>query len=110
MPHNLTEAGKTVAMIVREALDRGAMEVEVTQEAQDDWVSHLLTGPGRMMNNPDCTPGYYNNEGQPNDAARYAVGYPAGSRRLLPLHRRMAALGAVRGVGFPLIARSCSAV
>jgi cyclohexanone monooxygenase len=78
VPHNLTEAGKTIAVIVRAALDRGANEVEVTKDAQEDWVSHLLTGPGRMLNSPDCTPGYYNNEGQPNDAARYAVGYPAG--------------------------------
>ncbi len=79
IPHNLTEAGKTIATIVRAALDQGAKEVEVTQEAQDAWVELLLSGPGRMMNNPDCTPGYYNNEGQPNAAARYAVGYPAGA-------------------------------
>jgi cation diffusion facilitator CzcD-associated flavoprotein CzcO len=78
VPHNLTEAGKTIAVIVREALDRGCDEVEVTKDAQDDWIAHLLTGPGRMINSPDCTPGYYNNEGQPNAAARYAVGYPAG--------------------------------
>jgi cyclohexanone monooxygenase len=78
VPHNLTEAGKTIAVIVREALDRGCEEVEVTKDAQEHWVSFLLTGPGRMINSPDCTPGYYNNEGQPNAAARYAVGYPAG--------------------------------
>ena len=78
VPHNLTEAGKTIAIIVREALDRGCDEVEVTETAQEKWVEHLLTGPGRMINSPDCTPGYYNNEGQPNAAARYAVGYPAG--------------------------------
>ena len=29
---------------------------------------------------PDCTPGYYNNEGQDaGPAARYYVGYPAGA-------------------------------
>ena len=100
VPHNLTEAGKTVAMIVREALDRGAMEVEVTQEAQDDWVSHLLTGPGRMMNNPDCTPGYYNNEGQPNDAARYAVGYPAGPAAYFRYIDEWRRSGRFEGLGF----------
>jgi hypothetical protein len=32
-----------------------------------------------MIGSPDCTPGYYNNEGQdPGPAARLAVGYPAG--------------------------------
>jgi cyclohexanone monooxygenase len=81
VPHNLTEAGKTIGLIVKHALDGGYREVEVTQEAQDAWVALLLTGMGRMMmGNPDCTPGYYNNEGQdPGPAARYNVGYPAGA-------------------------------
>ncbi|HKD21181.1 MAG TPA: NAD(P)/FAD-dependent oxidoreductase [Rhizomicrobium sp.] len=80
VPHNLTEAGKTIAAIVQETRKRGRQEVEVTREAQDRWVELLLTGPGRMIGSPDCTPGYYNNEGQdPGPAARYAVGYPAGA-------------------------------
>ncbi|HLJ05032.1 MAG TPA: NAD(P)/FAD-dependent oxidoreductase, partial [Acetobacteraceae bacterium] len=80
VPHNLTEAGQTIAAIVRHAVDAGAKQVEVTQEAQDAWIELLLTGMGRMMGAPDCTPGYYNNEGQPmGDAAKYNVGYPAGA-------------------------------
>jgi cation diffusion facilitator CzcD-associated flavoprotein CzcO len=79
VPHNLTESGRTVATIVRHALDQGHRRVEVTQAAQDDWVALLLTGPGRMIGGPDCTPGYYNNEGQAaTPAARLNVGYPAG--------------------------------
>jgi cation diffusion facilitator CzcD-associated flavoprotein CzcO len=80
VPHNLTEAGLTIAAILREAQTRGAKTVEVTKEAQDAWVELLLTGPGRMIGMSDCTPGYYNNEGQPaSEAARYAVGYPQGA-------------------------------
>ncbi len=80
VPHNLTEAGKTVAMIIREAQRRGAREVEVSKAAQEAWVELLLTGPGRMIGSQDCTPGYYNNEGQdPGPAARYAIGYPQGA-------------------------------
>jgi cation diffusion facilitator CzcD-associated flavoprotein CzcO len=80
VPHNLTEAGRTIALTVREALNRGCKEVEVNREAQDAWVALLLTGFGRMIGSPDCTPGYYNNEGQdPGLANRYAVGYPAGA-------------------------------
>ncbi|MBI1200671.1 MAG: NAD(P)-binding protein [Phenylobacterium sp.] len=80
VPHNLTESGRTIALTIKHALDVGAREVEVTQEAQDAWVSLLLTGPGRMMMGAsDCTPGYYNNEGQdPGPAAKLNVGYPAG--------------------------------
>ncbi len=80
VPHNLTEGGKTVAMIIAEAQRRGAREVEVSKAAQEAWVELLLTGPGRMIGSQDCTPGYYNNEGQdPGPAARYAIGYPQGA-------------------------------
>ncbi|HEX3917697.1 MAG TPA: NAD(P)/FAD-dependent oxidoreductase [Caulobacteraceae bacterium] len=81
VPHNLTEAGQTIAAIIRHGLDTGVKEIEVTQAAQDEWVALLLTGMGRMMmGSADCTPGYYNNEGRPmGEAARYNVGYPAGA-------------------------------
>ncbi|MCC6919794.1 MAG: NAD(P)/FAD-dependent oxidoreductase [Alphaproteobacteria bacterium] len=80
IPHNLTESRRTIAAVVKHAREAGAAEVEVTQEAQDSWVAHLLTGFGRMIGAPDCTPGYYNNEGQdPGPGAKYAVGYPEGA-------------------------------
>ena len=80
VPHNLTESGKTIAMTIKHAIDIGAKEIEVTKEAEDAWLELLLTGPGMMMANPDCTPGYYNNEGQPLGAgASLFVGYPAGA-------------------------------
>ena len=43
----------------------GYAEVEVTKEAEDAWIDLLLlrARPG-MIGSPDCTPGYYNNEGQ----------------------------------------------
>jgi cyclohexanone monooxygenase len=81
VPHNLTESGRTIATVVRHALDTGSCEVEVTAEAEQAWVDLLLTHPGRgVIGSPDCTPGYYNNEGQ--DAglrAKLNVGYPAGA-------------------------------
>ena len=80
IPHNLTEAGKTIATIVRHAQDQGARTVEVTRAAEDAWIALLLSGAGRMIGSPDCTPGYYNNEGHdPGPAAKLNVGYPAGA-------------------------------
>jgi len=80
VPHNLTEAGKTIAGIVKHARDVGAKQVEVTARSQHAWVELLLTGVGRMLGSPDCTPGYYNNEGQdPGPAAALNVGYPMGA-------------------------------
>ena len=60
---NLVESGKTIASVVRHALDCGADEVEVTAEAEDAWIRMLDENPRSFGGNPDCTPGYYNNEG-----------------------------------------------
>ncbi|MDE2378546.1 NAD(P)/FAD-dependent oxidoreductase [Bradyrhizobium sp.] len=79
IPHNLTEAARTIAMLVGHARASGAREIEVTKGAEDRWIALLLTGVGRMIGSPDCTPGYYNNEGrEPGPATRLNVGHPAG--------------------------------
>jgi cyclohexanone monooxygenase len=80
VPHNLSESGKTIAAIIKHARDRGVRTVEVTKQAEDAWIELLLAGPGRMLGARDCTPGYYNNEGQEaGPAARLNVGYPQGA-------------------------------
>jgi cyclohexanone monooxygenase len=80
IPHNLTEAGKTIAVTVRHALDHGFDEIEVTKEAEDAWVELLLSGTGMLLGSPDCTPGYYNNEGKDLGVpARLNAGYPEGA-------------------------------
>ena len=80
-PHNLSEAGLTIATVVAHAEAEGAERVEVTAEAEQAWVD-LVVGspmlfPGASL---ECTPGYYNNEGQPiDDRARQSfAGYPGG--------------------------------
>ena len=79
IPHNLVEAGRTIATVVGHAQAVDKPVVEVTEAAQAVWVEQLLGGPPRMLGAPDCTPGYYNNEGQEATAAmRSAVGFPAG--------------------------------
>jgi len=62
---NLTEAGSTIAAILRHALDTGADEVEVTEDAEQAWVKMLEGSTRAFLGSPDCTPGYYNNEGGP---------------------------------------------
>jgi cation diffusion facilitator CzcD-associated flavoprotein CzcO len=80
VPHNLTEAGKTIAAIVRHALDANAREVEVTRQAEDAWVALLLSGAGMLIGSLDCTPGYYNNEGRDSgQRGKLNVGYPQGA-------------------------------
>ena len=81
VPHNLTDSGRTIATVVAAARERGAKVVAVTAAAEDAWVQLMLTSVGRMAGGPDCTPGYYNNEGRdPGPAARLNVGYPEGAK------------------------------
>jgi cation diffusion facilitator CzcD-associated flavoprotein CzcO len=78
--HNLVEAGTTIAAVVAHALDVGATRVEVSAEAEDAWIELLEGNPASFVGNPDCTPGYYNNEG--GEIGRKerlnASGYPGG--------------------------------
>ena len=80
VPHNLTESGKTIAMTIKHAIDNGYKEIEVSKAAEDAWIELLLTNAGGMLGSPDCTPGYYNNEGKAAaPGAKYYVGYPQGA-------------------------------
>jgi cyclohexanone monooxygenase len=99
VPHNLGESGKTIAAIVKHVLDRGARKVEVTKQAEDAWIELLLSGPGRMLGSRDCTPGYYNNEGQaPGPAARLNVGYPQGAAAYFRYLERWRSSGEFEGL------------
>ncbi len=80
IPHNLTEAGTTIAAIISHAEQIGAEEVETTAVAEQEWVARLEAGGRSFGADPTCTPGYYNFEGQ--DAGRRgllnSLGYPEG--------------------------------
>ena len=77
---NLVESGRTIAAVVAHACEVDADVVEVTEAAEADWVALLEANPRAFMGNPDCTPGYYNNEGGPiGRRERLNVsGYPFG--------------------------------
>ncbi|HEV8063866.1 MAG TPA: monooxygenase, partial [Acidimicrobiales bacterium] len=62
--HNLVEAGTTIAAVVSHALEIGAGQVEATEKAEQAWIDRLSNEAG-VFGDPDCTPGYYNNEGKP---------------------------------------------
>ena len=101
VPHNLTEAGKTIAVTIARALGSGFSEIEATKEAEDAWVELLLSGPGRMLGSPDCTPGYYNNEGQDLGLrARLNAGYPQGPMAYFRYIRQWRTSGTFDGLAF----------
>ncbi len=63
-PHMINEQSKHIGYIMRECADRQARRVEPTQEAEDAWVK-TIEGLAIMRQAflEECTPGYYNNEG-----------------------------------------------
>ena len=78
IPHNIVDSARTIAVTVRHALDQGFATVEPSQQAEDAWVALLLSGPGSMIGGADCTPGYYNGEGQ-DPGVFLGHGYPYGA-------------------------------
>ena len=78
--HNYVEAGSTIAAVVAHTLEAGADQVEVTEEAEQAWLDLLGTNTQSFLGNADCTPGYYNNEGQALTRREqiHAAGYPDG--------------------------------
>jgi len=62
--HNLVEAATTIAAVIGHAQAIGAVEVEATAEAEAAWIDLLQSSERGFLGNPDCTPGYYNNEGR----------------------------------------------
>jgi len=70
-PHMLNEQAKHLAYITAECARRQARTVEATQEAEEAWVREIMAWAGlKQKFDEECTPGFYNNEGQPQLSAR----------------------------------------
>ena len=108
--HNLNDAGKSIAAIIAKAIETDATEVEVTEEGERAWMELVDSGPEALLSSPDCTPGYYNNEGQPPTPAdrRNAGGAPTSVRLVADGAVAAGLLGAVQaavgGLGLDALA------
>lgn len=78
---NLTEAATTIAAIVTRAIATSVDEVEVSAEAEQAWMKLLEGTSETFLVDPDCTPGYYNNEGRPMGSREqlFSSRYPEGA-------------------------------
>ncbi|MEM6899285.1 MAG: NAD(P)/FAD-dependent oxidoreductase [Pseudomonadota bacterium] len=80
VPHNIVDHANTIAAVVSHAEEKESTTVEPTQEAETAWVELVTSGQGMLIGNTECTPGYYNNEGQGlTDKNRTLLGHPAGA-------------------------------
>ncbi|HXZ66399.1 MAG TPA: NAD(P)/FAD-dependent oxidoreductase [Streptosporangiaceae bacterium] len=101
VPHNIVDSARTIVTVVRHTLDSGFAAVEVTKDAEDAWLELLLTGPGGTLGGPDCTPGYYNNEGQELGASQWLPrGYPYGASAYFGYIDNWRSSGAFEGLEF----------
>jgi len=102
VPHNLSEAARTIRDTVRGALDRGYGVVEARSDAEEAWMELLRSGPGSIIGSPDCTPGYYNNEGQdPGPQGNWlGQGYPEGASAYFEFIERWRTSGEFEGLEF----------
>jgi cyclohexanone monooxygenase len=79
-PHMLDEQSRHIAHIVKHSIDNDIDALEVTEEAEAQWVENVISMArfGREFLE-SCTPGYYNNEGMVSELAVQNGFYGGGS-------------------------------
>jgi len=79
-PHAMEESAHHLGYIIHRCMDENFATVEASQAAEDAWVDEIVS---LSRYNEDflasCTPGYYNNEGQPNPKSIQNGAYGKGS-------------------------------
>ena len=78
-PHALNEQSKHLAYIISQCLEGNHQVVEADASAEEEWVKtivQLARTNERFL--ADCTPGYYNNEGNPAARSQQNTAYGAG--------------------------------
>jgi cyclohexanone monooxygenase len=105
VPHNFTEAARAIAATVDHAVRGAHDQVEVTKAGEDEWME-LLHGAGGMgiagiIGSSECTPGYYNNEGQPGGlGSELLLAYPGGPVAYFQYLKKWCATGDFDGLEF----------
>ncbi|MDA8627633.1 hypothetical protein N9L77_05690 [Pseudomonadales bacterium] len=72
----VSEAAKQLEYIIGRALEEGVREVEVTEEAESAWTEMIQDSVAlSALGQGECTPSYFNGEGQSSGAITvYAKG------------------------------------
>jgi cation diffusion facilitator CzcD-associated flavoprotein CzcO len=62
----LQTQGDHIAACIAYARDNGHAAIDVSPESEEWWVQEVIKHRGKTSRNTDCTPGYYNFEGEFN--------------------------------------------
>ena len=94
------EQSQHVAYIVNQGLSSGATVVEPTEQAESDWVRLIMESAYRRAGFLEsCTPGYYNNEGKPDDGPGWFGGtYGGGAQEFFKLLKAWRDEGSLEGL------------
>ncbi len=98
-PHALNEQAIHIAHLMKKAQDGNIRRIEATQEAEDAWVD-LICKLARMGERfyAECTPGYYNNEGQNELRNPKNTSYGGKSERFFKILEDWRAEGDMKGL------------
>ncbi len=98
-PHALNEQSKHIAYIVGQCRQGNQHRVEATEEAEGEWVDAIVQY-ARLNEQflADCTPGYYNNEGKPQDRSLQNANYGLGPVAFYKLLEDWREQGQMRGL------------
>lgn len=97
---NYVEGSRALRAVVDHTIDSGKQTYEATQQAEDDWVEMLIE-EGTVQDDPECTPGYYNNEGKEIGIQQQrSVGYPKGKKAFFNLVKDWRSNGEFTGLVF----------
>ena len=98
-PHAMDETARHIGYILGRCRDAQASSVEVTAEAEQAWVDEIIA-VARFNEEfqAACTPGYYNNEGQPNPNSVQNGPYGKGSRPYFRITRAWRDEGNMQGL------------
>ncbi len=98
-PHALNEQSKHIAYIIKHCLDGNQRIVEASEEAETEWVNTIIKlARDSQKFLADCTPGYYNNEGKPQERALQDSNYGAGSEAFFKILREWRDEGSLAGL------------
>jgi cyclohexanone monooxygenase len=78
-PHLLEEASDHLVHVLRKAIADDSTTVEATAEGEEQWLVRLAESARDIRSfQEQCTPGYYNNEGQPAGGSFVSSSYGRG--------------------------------
>ena len=94
------EQSRHIAYIVDHGQKAGVRTIEASEQAEADWVRTIHESETlRTEFQQSCTPGYYNNEGKPEEGPGWFGGnYSAGAQEFFKLLRDWRAAGGMQGL------------